>query len=332
MTDKKILVTGAGGPAGISVIRYLQGKGVPTVGVDVNRYGAGLYLANDSQVVPPYSSDNYAETLVEIAQKFGANGVISTMTEEMAVLSPRTEVFDQAGLANWLPPTDTVIACMDKVKFAEVTEAADQPVPLTGWGNLGDALKKVPGPWIVKPRFGRGSRGIYPADTAAEVARHWDEVEDPIVQTRLAGKEFTFDVLADREGKLVGGVPRFRLETKAGISTTGIAFDAPSLFGLTQGLLSALGHRGPANVQGFIDGDRVAFTEINPRFSGGLPLSLGAGADMVGQYVNAMYGEPIDPSALEYQPGTVMVRHFDEVFFTDPIEPLPELIPILPEK
>lgn len=330
MTDRKILVTGAGGPAGISVIRYLNSKGVPTVGVDVNRLGAGLYLAGESEVVPPYSQDGYAETLLGIAQKYGANGLISTMTEEMAVLAPRTSLFTDAGIANWLPPVDTVVACMDKVKFAEVTEAADQPVPLTGWGEVDSALQKVPGPWIIKPRFGRGSRGIHPADTAAEVERYWSGVEDPILQTRLAGKEFTFDVLVNHEGVLVGGVPRFRLETKAGISTTGIAFAAPSLFGLTQGLLTSLGHRGPANVQGFIDGDRVAFTEINPRFSGGLPLSLGAGADMVGQYVNAMYGDTIDASQLQYQPGTVMVRHYDEVFFTEPIEPLPDLTPILP--
>jgi carbamoyl-phosphate synthase large subunit len=330
---RRVLVTGAGGPAGITVVQALRQAGVWVLGGDINRYGAGLQLADEAAVIPRYSSPGYAESLVELAQQHGVNGVISTMTEGLSVLTePGTEdVFAAAGIATWFPPKAAVDACLDKAKFAEVTEGAGQPVPRSAWGEVDDTLAAVPGPWIVKPRFGRGSRDIYPADEADYVREVWPRVPEPILQTRISGREFTFDALVDRDGNLVGGVPRFRLETKAGISTTGVTFAAEGLFDAVEGFLGSLGHRGPANVQGFLgEAGELTFMEVNPRFSGALALSLGAGCDLVGQYVNHMYGEPIDTSALSYEPGTVMVRYWKEAFFTEEPPAIPPIRPVIP--
>jgi len=72
---------------------------------------------------------------------------------------------------------------------------------------------------------------------------------------------------------------------------------------------------GPANVQGFVDGDGgVVIHEVNPRFSGGLPLSLHAGADLVEEYLRAIMGVPVRPERLIARPGVTMLRYFCEVF------------------
>lgn len=328
---RTILVTGAGGPAGIAVILELSRLGFATLGCDINPYGAGLRLATNRELVPSYNDSEYLSVLLGLATSHRATGLISTMTEELSVLTADgcQERLAEAGIATWFPPKAAIDTCLDKRLFAEVTEAAGQPVPGSAWGDVQAALKRIPGPWIIKPSSGRGSRDIYAADTADEVRACWERVPEPILQTRLVGREFTFDVLVDRGGVLVGGVPRFRLETKAGISTVGKTFAAPGIFELTEGLLGCLGHTGPASVQGFIGVDgEFGFTEVNPRFSGALPLSLGAGADLVGQYVGSMFGEPIDPDRLSYERGTVMLRYFSEVFFTEPPPLLPPLRPI----
>ena len=52
----------------------------------------------------------------------------------------------------------------------------------------------------------------------------------------------------------------------------------------------------------------------NPRFSGGLPLSLAAGADLVGQYLRGLLGLPMRPERLRARAGVTMVRYFAEVF------------------
>ncbi len=330
--ERRILVTGAGGAAGIAVINELKRMGIATVGCDINPYAAGIRLADHGTLITRYSDPGYQDDLLAIAQRFEVNGVISTMTEELAVLGTPEfgSVLDDAGLAHWFPPARTATICMDKRQFADTVEAAGQPVPLTGTGDVETALSKVPGPWILKPTFGRGSRDVYAVDSEDEVRKLWAQVPEPILQTRLSGEEFTIDTLVDKDGTLLGGVPRFRVETKAGISTVGRTFEASGLMQLAESLLKSIGHQGPANVQGFIDpnnGD-FGFIEVNPRFSGALPLSLASGADLVGQFVAGMYGEQPDASALAYTPGTVMVRYFNEVFFTEDIQPIGPLNPV----
>jgi carbamoyl-phosphate synthase large subunit len=216
-----------------------------------------------------------------------------------------------AGLRFWLPPVEAIETCVDKWAFAKAVAACDTPAPATGLASS----VGIPGPWIVKPRFGRGSRDVMAVDDDAELAWALRRVPEPIVQTRLVGREFTADALVDHSGDLVGLVPRWRLETKAGISTRGRTFEHAELTAGVAALLRELGLTGPANVQGFVhDDDTFSFVEVNPRFSGGLALSLAAGADLVGQYVAAIEGRPIDRERLRFEPGVTMIRHFTEIF------------------
>ena len=185
------------------------------------------------------------------------------------------------------------------------------PMPATGLGSEGG----VPGPWIVKPRFGRGSRDVYDAANAADLSYALSHAPEPLVQTKITGREFTVDTLSGQDGVLYGAVPRWRLETKAGISTKGTTFDSPELIEMVAELLGVLRLEGPACVQGFrTDDGQLVFTEVNPRFSGGLPLSLAAGADLVGQCLNRILGGTVQSERLRFRSGVTMLRYFDEVF------------------
>jgi len=236
---------------------------------------------------------------------------VPTVAEELVALAEAAADLEAAGIAHWLPSPSAVRACTDKWRFAEVLEAHGINAPKT---NLGSA-EGVPGAWIVKPRSGRGSRDVVAVDRPDELDWALAKVPQPIVQTRLSGREFTVDALVDRDGTLAGAVPRWRLETKAGISTKGRTFQDDELCDGVARVLSAVGLSGPANVQGFVDDDgRAAFVEVNPRFSGGLPLSLAAGADLVGEYVRGILGQPVRRERLAFRPGVTMLRHFEEVF------------------
>jgi carbamoyl-phosphate synthase large subunit len=54
-------------------------------------------------------------------------------------------------------------------------------------------------------------------------------------------------------------------------------------------------------------------TEIEPRFSGGLPLSLAAGADLVFEYVRIAQGEPPSRERPHFRVDVTMTRHLQEV-------------------
>ncbi len=306
-----VLITGAGGPAGVAVIRALAAAGTPTIGVDADAGSVGLRVADHHAVIPTAGSEGYGPSLVEVAQAKGATALICTVAEEMAAVELAAEALTEAGVALWLPTNEAVKACIDKWEFAQQADRADITVPATGLGSADG----VPGPWIVKPRFGRGSRDVFPLDDLDELNWALGRVPDPIVQTRVCGREFTVDALVDREGVLRAAVPRYRVETRGGISTRGVTFRNRDVEDGVERLLGCVGLRGVANVQGFVTpDDEVVFIEINPRFSGGLPLSLAAGADLVGQYLRLIRRLPVEPDPHEYRAGVTMMRHFVEVF------------------
>jgi carbamoyl-phosphate synthase large subunit len=249
--------------------------------------------------------------IVAVARRTQATAVVCTVAEEMAGLARAEYELRDAGAAIWIPSATALEACLDKWRFVQVMHRAGVNVPATSL----ERVDRVPGPWIVKPRFGRGSRDVYTADDSRDLAWALRRVDQPIVQTRVTGREFTVDALVDPYGTLAGAVPRWRLETKAGISTKGRTFSDDVLVGRTEEVLAAVGLTGPANVQGFVDdAGTITFIEVNPRFSGGLPLSIAAGADLVGEYLRGVLGLPIRPERLTYRSGVTMIRHFEEVF------------------
>ena len=306
-----VLVTGAGGPAGVAVLRALRSGGFRCVAADADPSAVGLRLADEAAVVPRADDDTFVGAVCDLALRVGADALVSTVAEEMGPLTAASRELMASGVAVWLPDVDAVRTCVDKWRFAEVMERHGIPVPASALG----ASSTVPGPWVVKPRFGRGSRDVYAVDDEGELAWAIRRVPEPLVQTRLTGREFTVDCLVDRDGELVGAVPRWRLEVKAGISTKGVTFEDQGLVRLVAELLGVLELRGPANVQGFLDEDGiVSFVEVNPRFSGGLPLALASGADLVGEYLRGVLGRPIRPERLTFRAGVLMSRFFEEVF------------------
>ncbi|HXA32893.1 MAG TPA: ATP-grasp domain-containing protein [Acidimicrobiales bacterium] len=305
-----VMVTGAGGPAGVSVIQALRRAGHRTVGVDASPEAVGIRLADAGGTLPRADEPGFGTALCDLAQKHSVTAVIPSVAEELVTLAGAASDLDRAGIAHWFPEPGAVVSCTDKWLFHQAITAAGLPGPPTALGTADG----VPGPWVVKPRHGRGSRDIHLTDDRASIPRIVAEVPDAMVQHCLTGREFTIDALVDHDGVLVAAVPRWRSETKAGISVRGETFGHDALVEGVGALMGALGLTGPANIQGFIpETGPFAFTEVNPRFSGGLPLSLGAGAELVEQYLRGMLGYPLQPDRLGYRVGVRMYRYFEEI-------------------
>ncbi|MET0764234.1 MAG: ATP-grasp domain-containing protein [Blastococcus sp.] len=308
-----VLVTGSGGPAGIAVIRRLVALGIRVVAADADGTAAGGALAQLSVTVPRADHPRFADALLGAAAAYGVDALISTVAEELPALTASVDRFTAAGVATWLPDVTAVDLCCDKAAFAARMSRAGVPHPATATATAG--VHGLPGPWIVKPRDGRGSRGLQFLDNRHAVLAALADDPVLIAQTRLTGREFTADALVDRDGTLLTVVPRWREETKAGISVKGSTFESETVTGLVADALAAVGLVGPANVQGFVaDDGTVTVMEINPRFSGGLPLTLAAGADVVGTYLAGIRDPEAQLPMLHFVPGVRMSRYFAETY------------------
>ena len=310
-----VLVTGAGGPAGIAVVRALVERGESVVAVDTDPLAAGLHLTERHAVVGPAAEpDRFAADLAAAVDAFAVDLIVATDSEEMLALAGHE---DRLGAPVWLPKRRSITACVDKWRFWKIAERAHIPTVASALGSepIAAIVDAIPGPWIVKSRSGHGSRDVHAVDDPTELAWACRRVAEPIVQTRSSGREFTLDLLIDHDGRIACAVPRWRLETRAGISTKSRTFRDERVDQVAQRVVEIFSLTGAANVRGFVtDDDRIVVIEVNPRFSGGLSLSLAAGADIVGEFVRGTLGLPIRPECLQFRAGVTMVRHYTELF------------------
>jgi carbamoyl-phosphate synthase large subunit len=310
-----VLVTGAGSAAGVAVIRALGERDQRVIAVDADPLAAGLRLAEQRAFLcPPTEPDRFVDELATVVALHDVDVVVCTVSEEMLVLAGREH---ELGAALWLPKRRSVVACVDKWRFWKIAEYVRIPAAPSALGDVAvdSIIDSLPGPWIVKPRFGRGSRDVYLVDEPTELACACRRIDQPIVQTQVRGREFTLDLLVDRAGRIAAAVPRWRLETSSGISTKGRTFCDHRLTEIAERVVAAYSLTGAANLQGFLtDEDDIVVIEVNPRFSGGLSLSLAAGADLVGEFVRGTLGLSLRPERLEFRPGVTMVRHYTELF------------------
>ena len=77
-------------------------------------------------------------------------------------------------------------------------------------------------PLLVKVREGFGSRHIYRADDAEQLAFHLRTTPvDSMVQERCLGEEFSIDVFCDLDGRCLNAIPRSMIQSKGGESIKG---------------------------------------------------------------------------------------------------------------
>lgn len=310
------MVTGAGGPAGVAVLEELRRLGHVTIAVDADPDSAGAAFADAVEQVPLASDSAFVDELAWTGFRHGVDSVIMTTVEELAAVSAGVALLRDHHISSWVPDLDALSCCVDKLRFAQVMCEAGIASPSTSL----PCERPAPGPWVVKPRRGRGSRHVLLVDDARDLDAACRLVPDAIVQARCLGREFTADCLVDRAGRVRAVVPRWRTETRGGISTKGTTFHAPNVDDVVRQVLRAVQLTGSSNVQGMVDHDgRVCIIEVNPRFSGGLPLSLAAGADLVGQHLAGLHDEPIDDTRLTYRSGVSMVRWFAQSFSERPV-------------
>ncbi|NYF08874.1 carbamoyl-phosphate synthase large subunit [Leifsonia sp. AK011] len=313
----RVLVTGAGGAAGVAVIRSLVAHGADVFAADMDGWAAGLYLvpAERRRLVQPGRSPEFVDGVLSIVREDDIDVVFSTVDVELEPLAARRAELAPTVLA--APSLSTLATCLDKLTLAEAC-AGSARVPTT---MILDATGKAADwtfPVIIKPRRGAGSRGVHlVADRAGLEAMPDDEAI--IIQANLPGEEYSVDVIASG-GTLVAAVPRTRARVDSGVSIAGQTVRDPELQRQAGLVAAAIGLDGVANVQLRRDVDGLpALLEVNPRFPGALPLTIAAGVDLPVLALDLALGEEL-PSGLDFR--EIATVRFLEDLILDPAEVL----------
>jgi carbamoyl-phosphate synthase large subunit len=307
----RVLVTGAGGPAGVAVIRsLLRRRDAEVFAADMDGWASGLYLVPDGRrrIVPPGRSEGFVDAVDAVCRADGIDVLISTVDVELPPLAAR-----RADLVSTLaaPSAETLECALDKWRLAQRC-AGQLPVPRTRLLDEEATVAEWDFPVIVKPRRGAGSRGVRIVTSRADLEALGRDT-DLIVQEYLPGDEYSVDVLADAVGRVVAAVPRTRTRVDSGVSIAGRTVHDDALESTASAAARAIGLSGVANVQLRRAADGTpSLLEINPRFPGALPLTIAAGVDMPSYVLDLALGLPL-PEQVAFRE-IANVRFLEDVF------------------
>lgn len=310
----RILITGAGGPAGVAVIRsLLKDADNVVLAADMDGWASGLYLvpADRRRIVEPGLSSGFVDALLATCVADDIDVLFSTVDVELPALAERRAEFEAAGTALAAPSLETLTVCLDKFLLAERCADALR-VPTTRLLDEQGVAFDWSFPVIVKPRRGAGSRGVrVVADRAALESIPLDDAL--IIQAFLPGDEYSVDVFADATGNVVAAVPRTRERVDSGVSIAGQTVKDAELESTAAAVARAIGLSGVANVQLRRDVDgHPALLEVNPRFPGAMPLTIAAGVDMPALALRLALGLEL-PSSVDFVE-LANVRFLEDVF------------------
>ena len=319
----RVLVTGAGGPSGISILHAMAGEPVEMLAGDIDPFGAGLYSVDTAHrsILPRGDDPRFTDHLLERCRRDAIDVVVPTVDTELLPLARRRDEFAAAGTTLVLASVETLETCLDKWVLAERCQGHVR-VPATVVADAEFDPASIELPVIVKPRAGSGSRGIRLIERVAELEA-LERDGTLLVQENLPGPEYSLDVLARADGRVAAVVPRARLKVDSGIAVTGRTLHDPALDTFARKVAELIGLTTVANVQVKVDAaGEPALLEVNARFPGTMPLTIGAGVDMPRLAIGEALGTPIADGPLPFE-DIAMVRYFQERFFSfDDIEDL----------
>ena len=311
----RVLVTGVGGPSGISILRDMVDEPVTMLAADIDPYAAGLYLVDADQraLLPRGDDPAFAQALLALCERWDVDVVIPTVDTELLPVANLREQYAAAGTTTVVASVATLEACLDKAVLARLCDPLVR-VPRTVIVDDAFDAGAVSLPVIVKPRSGSGSRGIRLVERVEELEA-LERDGTLLVQEHLPGPEFSLDVLARADGHVAGVVPRERLKVDSGIAVTGRTLHDDKLETFARDVAQAIGLTTVANVQVKHDtAGEPALLEVNPRFPGTMPLTIASGIDMPKLAIGEALGTPIPDGPLPFA-DVAMVRYFEQRFF-----------------
>ncbi len=282
-------------------------------GADHSPLAAAFHAADEGLLVPSIRGSGYVEALLEICRQREIGLLVPLLDWELAILAGARERFAAAGTRVLVSSPPVVAICRDKQQTFEFLKSHGFDTPeVLPYAHARDAAF----PLFMKPRFGSSAKDVhYLADRQALEFYH-QRGGETVIQEHVDGQEHTVDVYAGLDGAARVAVPRRRLAVRGGEVVKALTVRHPGIIQESLRLVKALAECvGVVTLQCFLTPDgRIRFIEMNPRFGGGVPLAIEAGANFPRWIIEEHLGWKPDIRPDGWQDGLVMLR-FDAAVF-----------------
>jgi carbamoyl-phosphate synthase large subunit len=281
---------------------------------------AACRIADGYFKVPEVSDSKYIDKLFQIAIDNNIKLIIPTIDTELLVLSQHIGFFKKHHIDILVSDNEQIKTLLNKrltnhffkqlnIDFAKEFDKENYVLPL-----------------YIKPIDGSRSIDNHIVKKESELTAYHFDNEKLLFFEYLEHQDFTeytIDMYFDKTSNLKCFVPRERLEVRAGEVNKAITRKAWFIDKIASKFAHIPGLRGCISIQLFVNNDTNAIygIEINPRFSGGFPLSYLAGGNFPKWILQEyLLGETKIPYCDNWEENLMMLRYDDEILIHNYVE------------
>ncbi|MFQ5805483.1 MAG: ATP-grasp domain-containing protein [Phycisphaerae bacterium] len=287
------------------------------VGSDSTATAPALTCADQRVLVPPIENNGYIPALLDAVRQHGVKALIPTIDTDLLPVSKHRREFEDTGCIPLIADPEVINICRDKILTYEFLEKHGIDTPTTYTPAAIRALTDRRYPYFIKPRYGSASLLVHKIEDELDLNYYLQRIPEPIVQRFVEGLEHTLDVYVGLAGVPRCVVPRARWQVRSGEVSKGVVVKDRKIMEAGKRVVEALGRsvRGLVTLQCIVTADhRVRFIEINPRFGGGAPLGIAAGADYPAWLIQELCGQTPEIEFDGFRHGLTMLRYDWSVF------------------
>ncbi len=309
------------------------------VGTDSDPTAPALACVDKAVIVPRAADAGYMDAVRDAVRAHGAALLIPTIDTDLEVVSRHRAEIAELGCFPLIAEPEVISTCRDKVRTYEHLCRHNIDTPQTWTPEQLPPPAERHFPLFIKPRGGSASQWVHKLEDAADLDYYLGRVGDPIIQEFVAGVEHTLDVYVGLTGVPRCVVPRARWQVRGGEVCKGVVVKDLEIMNAGRHLVETLGPslRGLVTLQCIVSPEhRIRFIEINPRFGGGAPMAIAAGADFPAWLLQELAGQTPEIAFDGFQHGLCMLRYDWSVFLpleanlqprlTKPLRPCPDFL------
>lgn len=280
MTSPTIAVTGVGGVIGYGVIRAICTspgyRDAKVIGLDSDPDSAGFKWCDSHVILPRINNENYIRTLLRVCQDRHVDIFIPLIEDEFLRIHDTLHEFSAIGTKVLIQPRPIIEWFTDKyltyhtLRRAGITTPETITLSLENEGRIAELVEQYGWPLILKPRFGRSSKGVTLVSTSRqlELYRELFKEQEYVVQEYVGtdNREYTCTVFSVPAMELPYCIALERELAYGSTIKAQVIHDA-SIVDICKRIAAAFPIEGSLNVQiRKKEGNPYVF-EINPRYS-----------------------------------------------------------------
>lgn len=289
------------------------------IGTDASASAPAMQVCDRQYVVPLVKHPRYGTVTRRIVRDEKIDLVVPTIDLDLRYWAGVRDTLARQNCTVLVSAPEVVAISQDKRKMYRLLTRNGFDTPETT--SVAATLKRERHhfPYFLKPWDGHASRGNAVVRNKDELRFFSRRVPNCIVQEFVEGAEHTVDALVDFDMQVRCIIPRLRLEARAGEVSKGQTVKHPGIMAEARRLVETL-QAGPGivTIQCFLTpGGKIKIIEVNPRFGGGIPLSIRAGARIPRWILQWWAGQNPRIRSDGWRDGLLMLRYDEAIWINN---------------